>query len=80
MIQNTGEIVTYTILHTTLEGFNSPLILGIIALDEIPRKNEHDQVKLICEGQIHCDDLKIGLRVKVQERNGKYYFMNIIEN
>ena len=34
-IDNSGKILTYTILHATPEGFDAPLLLGLIEFDGV---------------------------------------------
>ena len=69
-VGDTGELLTYTILHTVPEGFTAPLYLGMVELDDISGS------KLICEcmGEQEEQELEIGKRVKIQEQDGKYYF------
>ena len=79
-IENLGSILTYTILHATPEGFNSPLILGLIELNYEKSINFEDNTykpvkpKIVCVGRISENDLKIGLEVSIEYIDDKYYF------
>ena len=56
--KGTGEIVTYTVIHTAAEGFEgqTPYLLGIIKLDEGPQLTT--QIIGI------ADEMEIGMKVK----------------
>ncbi len=56
--KGTGEIVTYTVIHTAAEGFEgqTPYVLGIIKLDEGP------QLTTQIIGM--ADDMEIGMKVR----------------
>jgi uncharacterized OB-fold protein len=73
-IPDKGRILTYTILHTTPAGFDSPLILGLIELDGLRNKENTKSPKLVCIGDINEKDLKIGIQVRVEQIENKYYF------
>jgi uncharacterized OB-fold protein len=73
-INDHGKILTFTVLYSTPEGFNSPLVLGIIELDDVPSSNNLKHPKLVCESKLPAPKLKIGLRVKVIKIDDKYYF------
>ena len=49
-IDNTGKLLTYTVLQVTPEGFDPPLILGLVRLDGGP--------KLVGEGKLPEDKLR----------------------
>lgn len=73
-IPGKGRILTYTILHTTPAGFDSPLTLGLIELDGLQKKDNTKLPKLVCIGDIDEKDVKIGLKVSVEQIEDKYYF------
>lgn len=82
-ISDTGTILTYTILQTPPEGFNAPLVLGLVEL-ELGQVNEKNQnlkpPKLMCQGIILNNELKIGLRVNVEKNQNKYFFKKMEKN
>ena len=76
--------VTFTVLFSPSEVFNSPLILGLIELEKIneisvlnKNKNTKNSVKLICIGKVPENDLRIGLKVRISKIEDKYFFMKI---
>lgn len=73
-IDNTGKILTYTLLHATPEGFDAPLLLGLIELDGVRDTLNLPPPKILCAGQIPEAELEMDLKVKVMEKNNKYYF------
>jgi uncharacterized OB-fold protein len=84
-ISNKGKLLTFTVLNIPPEGFNAPLILGLIeiestsALDVKDAKslNEKSNPKLICQGlpdDVTENDLKIGIAVEIEKRNDLYFF------
>ena len=74
-IDDSGELLTFTVLQATPEGFTAPLILGLIRLDGSKEKTDIRSTKLLCEGKVPEPDLSIGLNVRVRLNNGKYYFI-----
>jgi uncharacterized OB-fold protein len=74
-IDDSGELLTFTVLQATPEGFTAPLILGLIRLDGSNEETDSRSTKLLCEGKVPEPDLSIGLKVKVRLKNGKYYFI-----
>lgn len=74
---NTGTILTYTILNVPPEGFSAPLILGLIELEPSNGEPETCKPKLLCEGKVPENHLKIGLKVKIDQSDGKYLFTNL---
>ena len=69
-------------LHATPEGFNSPLILGLIELELDSDQNNINcsNPKLICIGQIPESKLDIGQKVIVEKMDNKYYFKTSNDN
>ena len=76
-IRGTGSLISYTVLNTTPEGFESPLILGLIELDEIDTKKGVKKPRIFCSGRITENELKIGLKVKIVELEDRYYFTSL---
>ena len=74
---NTGTILTYTILNVPPEGFSAPLILGLIELEPSTIESDIKKPKLLCEGNVPENHLKIGLKVKIDHADGKYLFTNL---
>ena len=74
---NTGTIITYTILNVPPEGFSAPLILGLIELEPSNDDQKTCKPKLLCEGNIPENHLKIGLKVKIDYVDGKYLFTKL---
>ena len=73
-IDNIGRILTYTILHVTPEGFDSPLILAMVELDGSGAGDHLRHPKLVAVGNMPEDKLKIGLEVKIKKIDDKYFF------
>ena len=75
-INNTGKIITYTVLHATPDGFEAPLILGLIELELNNDQNKLNlsNPKLICIGKVPEAKLNIGQTVIVEKTDNKYYF------
>jgi uncharacterized OB-fold protein len=76
-ILDSGTILTFTILYAPPEGFEPPLVLGLIELDLDQNDNTDRKLlppKLICEGRPKNIELSIGLKVKVEQKHEKYYF------
>jgi uncharacterized OB-fold protein len=77
---NTGTIITFTILNVPPEGFSAPLILGLIELEPANGEPEACKPKLLCEGKVSENYLKIGLKVKINHADGKYMFTNLVDD
>ena len=73
-IDNSGKILTYTILHAVPEGFDAPLLLGLIELHGVRDTLNFTPPKILCAGQVPEPELEMNLIVKVMEKNNKYYF------
>ena len=69
-----GSLLTYTVLQSTSEGFEGPLILGLIKLDVDIDNKKTQKPKLLCTGRIAESDLHIGLSVKIKKSDDNYYF------
>jgi uncharacterized OB-fold protein len=65
--ENDAEILTHTTLYTVPEGFEAPIFLVLVELEQ--------GTKLLCECK-NENDLKIGKKGKVIKKNNKYYFMS----
>ncbi len=81
-INDTGNIMTYTVLQVAHDGFDAPLILGIVELDVSADKNDEigkiaANPKIICQGQVPEKDLRIGMKVKVKKIDDIYIFMKM---
>ena len=76
-LENTGTIITYTILNIPPEDFNAPLLLGLIELEPSNIDSKVNKPKLLCEGKVPKNKLKIGLKVKIKLADGKYLFTNL---
>jgi uncharacterized OB-fold protein len=74
-VEGIGSVISYTTLHTTPEGFDAPMILGLIELNEIVTGTSSKKPKLFCGGRIDENELKIGLKVNIVESEDKYFFM-----
>jgi len=83
-INDTGNILTFTTLHATPEGFEAPLVLAVIKLEPTNQKQNLDKSNkypiIVCQGRVPEEELKIGLKVKVEEVEKIYYFTNISDN
>jgi len=78
-IHNAGRILTYTVLHTPPLGFDSPLIIGLIELDPMLQRNDLLPLRIICNGRLPVNELKIDLPVRLNQIKSKYYFTKINE-
>jgi acyl-CoA-associated DUF35 OB-fold domain-containing protein len=67
-VPGTGEIVTFTTLHSPPEGFRSPLHLAVVELDA--------GAQLVCHGA-ETRGVKIGARVGIEAVNSIYYFSHL---
>ena len=65
-IGDDAEVLTYTTLYTVPEGFNAPIFLVLIELEQ--------GAKLLCECKKE-NDLEIGRKGKIVVKNEKYYFV-----
>ena len=63
---NDAEVLTYTTLYTVPEGFNAPIYLALVELEQ--------GAKLLCECK-NENDLEIGRKGKIVVENEKYYFV-----
>ena len=63
---NDAEVLTYTTLYTVPKGFNAPIYLVLVKLNQ--------GVKLLCECK-NENDLKIGRKGKIVVENEKYFFI-----
>ena len=63
---NDAVLLTYTTLHTVPEGFNAPIFLALVELEQGP--------KLLCECK-NENDLEIGKKGKIIVEDEKHYFM-----
>lgn len=64
---NNGKLLTYTVLNTVPEGFEAPLIIGMVAF-----KNG---AKLVCMGDCNEQDLEIDKSVLVNNKDERYFFV-----
>jgi len=78
-IKDTGNILTFTTLYATPEGFEAPLVLAVIKLESTNQEQNGDSnIKfpmIVCQGRVPEAKLKIGLRVKVEEVEERYFFL-----
>jgi uncharacterized OB-fold protein len=58
-------LLSFTIIHTTPEGFDSPILLGLAELS--------GDAHLLCECRSESD-LKIGRKGLIETEDGKHYF------
>jgi uncharacterized OB-fold protein len=65
-IGNNAEILTYTTLYTVPEGFDAPIYLTLVKLE--------NGAKLLCECKKEVD-LEIGKKGKIVFEIDKYYFV-----
>ena len=64
----TGEIVSFTTLHSPPEGFRAPLHIALVELD--------GGARLFCHGE-ETQGFRIGSRVAVEEVDSIYYFSHM---
>ena len=64
----TGEIVSFTTLHSPPEGFRAPLHIALVELD--------GGARLFCHGE-ETQVLRIGARVAIEEVDSIYYFSHM---
>ena len=69
-LRNDAVVLTYTTLHTVPEGFNAPIFLVLVELEQ--------GAKLLCECK-NKNDLKIGKKGKIIVEHEKYYFVGNTE-
>ena len=67
---NEAVILTYTTVYTVPEGFNAPIFLVLVELEQ--------GAKLLCECK-NENDLEIGRKGKIIVEHEKYYFMGNME-
>ena len=65
-LKDDGIVLTYTTLYTVPEGFDSPIFLTLVELEQ--------GAKLLCECK-NKNDLKIGKKGKIVVEHEKYYFV-----
>jgi len=73
-IQGKGTILSYTVLQVVPEGFEAPLVLAIIEMDDTGGDGEARPPRLVCNGNLPEEELRIGLKVKVTIIDQKYMF------
>jgi uncharacterized OB-fold protein len=83
-ISNKGKLLSFTVLNIPPEGFNSPLILGLVEIDldenlyvEKTDRELKTSLKLICQGlsgDVLEDELEIGISVEVEKKVDLYFF------
>jgi uncharacterized OB-fold protein len=64
----TGEVVSFTTLHSPPEGFKAPLHIALVELD--------GGARLFCHGE-GTHGFRIGTRVSIEEVNSVYYFSHM---
>lgn len=67
-LAGTGEIVSFTTLHSPPEGFRSPLHIAVVALE--------GGARLVCHGA-ETRGLRIGSRVAIEAVDAIYYFSHL---
>lgn len=67
-VSNTGEVVTFTTLHSPPEGFRSPLHIALVELE--------GGARLFCHGE-DTRGMKIGARVAVEDVDSVFYFSHM---
>ncbi len=67
---NNAVILTFTTLYTVPEGFNAPIFLVLVELEQ--------GAKLLCECK-NEKDLEIGKKGKIVVENEKYFFVGSIK-
>ena len=67
-LEGTGEIVSFTTLHSPPAGFRSPLHIALVALE--------GGARFICHGA-ETRGLRIGSRVAIEAVNDVYYFSHL---
>lgn len=67
-VPNTGEVVTFTTLHSPPEGFRSPLHIALVELE--------GGARLFCHGE-ETRGVKIGSRVAVENVDSVFYFSHM---
>ena len=67
-VPNTGEVVSFTTLHSAPEGFRSPLHIALVELE--------GGARLFCHGQ-ETKGVKIGSHVAVENVDSVYYFSHM---
>ena len=67
-LEGTGEVVSFTTLHSPPAGFRSPLHIALVALE--------GGARFICHGA-ETRGLRIGSRVAIEAVNDVYYFSHL---
>jgi uncharacterized OB-fold protein len=67
-VPGTGEVVSFTTLHSPPEGFKAPLHIALVELD--------GGARIFCHGD-ETQVLRIGSRVSVEEVDTIYYFSHM---
>jgi len=73
-IGDSGKLLSYTVLHVTPEGFEPPLVLGIVELDDGGAGERPRPPRLVAVGTMPEDKLEVGLAVRVRKVDDKYFF------
>lgn len=68
VVPNTGEVVSFTTLHSPPEGFRSPLHIALVELD--------GGARLFCHGE-ETKGVKIGSTVAVENVDSVFYFSHM---
>ena len=69
-MDNEGVILSYTTLHYPPEGFEPPLVLALVELED----EEGARTKVMCSGKILEDGLSIGMKVNVEKSGERFVF------
>ena len=69
-LRNDAVVLTYTTLYTVPEGFNAPIFLVLVELEQ--------GAKLLCECK-NEKDLEIGKKGKIVVENEKYFFAGSVK-
>ena len=73
-IGDKGKILSYTVLHVTPEGFEPPLVLGVVEMDGTAGNEKLKPPKIVCVGSVLEDELEVGLKVRVLKLDNTYFF------
>lgn len=74
-INDVGNVLTYTVLQVVPEGFEPPLILGLIQLDvEGNNENHLSFPKIVCVGKMAGNEICMDQKVTVEKCGEKYFF------
>ena len=69
-IGSAGVILTFTILHYPPEGFDPPLVLALVELED----EDGLKTKVLCSGKKLEEGLSIGTKVEVEKSGDRYVF------